>query len=510
MNQAERIGRFEVQERLRSNAFAIIYRGRDPFDGRRVQIKFCVATDEGIRRRFLEAAEQASSLRHANIATVYEFGSGDSKPYLVQEAFSEATLGDLLARREPTEDVLKLYYLMQIARGLEYAHGRGVLHRELRPATVMVDRSGEVKLADFGTARLASAFAQLGNGAHRWPAVGWLLPELLLGLELDVRSDVYGFGALAYELLAGRPPHLAESLAGLIPQILETDPHPVAIHWPECPPALDRLILRCLSRDPGRRFASMEEVIREFDQVVPVPAAPEIIEQETTMVIAEVPSVPAGETNVLETAELLGGAEEPMAEDVGAETSPGIDLPAGRLSWQQRGSEAGVRLRRLAENLARQLAARARQSWSASRRRPWSSKTLMATSALLLVSTVLGWTLLREGEDPGSPLPIAAPELPGAPAAEMTGSLVVDARPWGKIERVLTGDGDEIGMPETRYTPLRFELAPGLYRVEVTRPGVSGSESCEVTVVSAATARCDLQLAVVETRDFFRQTEWWQ
>ena len=290
MNQTERIGRFEVQERLRSNAFAIIYRGRDPFDGRRVQIKFCVATDEGIRHRFLAAAEEAASLRHPNIATVFEFGSGDSKPYLVQEAFSEETLSDLLARREPTEDVLKLFYLMQIARGLQYAHSRKVLHRELRPAAVMIDRAGEAKVADFGTARLASAFTQLGNGAHRWPAVGWLLPELLLGLDLDERSDIYGFGALAFEVLTGRPPYIAESLGALVPQLLESDAQPVGLYWPECPPELDRLILRCLSRDPGRRYGSMDEVLEEFDQIIPVPEAPDFVEQERTLVIEEMHS----------------------------------------------------------------------------------------------------------------------------------------------------------------------------------------------------------------------------
>ena len=81
-------------------------------------------------------------------------------------------------------------------------------------------------------------------------------PELLLGLELDARSDIYGFGALAFELLTGRAPFVAESLSPLVPLVLETDPRPPAAYWPECPPELDRLVLRCLRRDPGRRFQS--------------------------------------------------------------------------------------------------------------------------------------------------------------------------------------------------------------------------------------------------------------
>ena len=291
MNQVERIGRFEVQERLRANSFVIVYRGRDPFDGRRVHIKFCVATDETIRRRFFKAAELASTLRHPNVATVFEFGSGDGKPYLVQEAFSEETLSDLLARAEPVDDVLKLYYLVQVARGLQHAHNEGVLHRELRPASILLDRAGETKIADFGTARLASAFTQLGNGAHRWPAVGWLLPELLLGLDLDKRSDIYAFGAVAFELLTGQAPFIAESLAGLVPQILETDPRPLGVFWPECPPELDRLVLRCLARDPGQRFSSMNDLVEEFDQVVPVLEPADVFEEEKTVVIEDVQTI---------------------------------------------------------------------------------------------------------------------------------------------------------------------------------------------------------------------------
>jgi hypothetical protein len=135
-------------------------------------------------------------------------------------------------------------------------------------------------------------------------------------LDLDERSDIYGFGALAFELLTGRPPYVAESLSQLVPQILETDPEPVGVHWPECPPELDRLILRCLSRDPGRRFCSMDEVLDEFDAVVPVPKVPDYVEQERTLVIEE--ATGAADTGEIEMRPVVAAAAaiEPLPAPV--------------------------------------------------------------------------------------------------------------------------------------------------------------------------------------------------
>ncbi len=577
MNQTERIGRFEVQERLRSNAFAIIYRGKDPFDGRRVQIKFCVATDESIRRRFLNAAEQAASLRHPNIATVFEFGSGDSKPYLVQEAFSEETLSDLLARREPIEDVLKLYYLMQIGRGLQHAHSRKVLHRELRPAAVMVDRAGEAKLADFGTARLASAFTQLGNGAHRWPAVGWLLPELLLGLDLDVRSDIYGFGALAYEVLTGRPPYLAESLSALVPQILESDAQPVGVYWPECPPELDRIILRCLSRDPGRRFCSMDEVIQEFDQVIPVPPAPDYVEQERTLVIEDMHATTQidiediglasleADTDEISISSLQADTDEISistlqadtdeinmhgveAEAVGLEATsleldtdtialssvaspqhseslsaiqkvavrpqngvrPGIDWRGIGDSLGHRGLRLAAGLRRTGGMLAGLVRAIDLKSVTHGLKRARWRKAGVVLGALLL-SGVVGWSVVRVPDEALVP-PTTAPQLPGTatPTAAVLGTLVVDTQPWGEVVRLIDEAGNELSLPDDRYTPVLFALAPGEYIVEVSRPELEEVQACVVEIAADSTSRCEPRIASVEVQDLFRQTGWWQ
>lgn len=529
MNQVERIGRFEVQDRLRANSFAIVYRGRDPFDGRRVHIKFCVATDETIRCRFLKAAKSASKLRHPNVATVFEFGSGDGKPYLVQEAFSEDNLSDLLARGEPVEDVLKLYYLVQVARGLQYAHNAGVLHRELRPASILFDRTGETKIADFGIARLASAFTQLGNGAHRWPAVGWLLPELLLGLDLDRRSDIYAFGAVAFELLTGQAPFIAESLAGLVPQILETDPRPLGVHWPECPAELDRLVLRCLARDPGQRFASMNDLIEELDQIIPVAEPADVFEEEKTVVIEDAETIyladleqkrERAEVNPLETVTMdrptVPTAAAPPVPMVAAKAEaapePKVDWGAVRSRVGGWGRETGRFLTAGARKTGRAVA----QAGSGLKGRPpfrlnrIRLRTVGIGIGALLLFGVVGWSVARVPERDLTPIPTVAPPLPVATVPVENGLLVIDTQPWGEVTRLTDIEGNEVELPEDRFTPLPLKLAPGRYTVEISRADLGLTETCVIDVESSRTASCELQLAALETSEFFKEVGWWQ
>ena len=492
MNQAERIGRFEVQERIRGNSFALVYRGRDPFDSRRVQIKVCIAADEAIRRQFLAAAESAGELRHPNIATVFEYGSGDSKPYLVQEVFSEETLSDVLARREPVDDVLKLFYLVQVGRALQHAHSHGVLHREVRPASVQVQSGGEAKLTDFGIARLSSAHVQLGNGAHRWPAVGWLLPELLLGLELDARSDIYGFGALAFELLTGESPLRAESLAELVPLVLERDPQPVSLGWPECPPDLDRLILRCLKRDPGQRYGTMNEVIDELDTIIPAAAPSDIVEEEKTIVTGEIQTIFVKESEDKDTRE--------------PETQPSRRLPdwwtvVGNVKeWGARGvTAAGTTLRAVSKGVG-QIADLG----------PSRLRAAAIGAVAVLLFGVVGWSVVRSSAPEPILLPVRPPVRPVQTADEQTGLLIVNAQPWAEVERLLDSKGQELSLPTESYTPLPIELPPGRYEIELRYADLEETETCWVEVRPDETSQCEPRVAAVEVNDFFKETGWWQ
>jgi serine/threonine-protein kinase len=143
-----------------------------------------------------------------------------------------------------------------------------VLHRDLKPATVHLEEGGQVKLVDFGLARLGSAAAWLSGDRDLLDAAGYLPPELALGLEADARTDVYCFGALAHELLAGVRPFAGENLPELVRQALGKDPTSLLGRWPACPPELSDLVGRCLARDPGERYASFEPISGELQAIL--------------------------------------------------------------------------------------------------------------------------------------------------------------------------------------------------------------------------------------------------
>lgn len=267
MSALDKVSKYEVLEKIAESSFAIVYKGRDPFTRRLVAIKIAVAQDETLRDRFLAAAEKAASLQHPSIVRIYEFGSGDGKPYLVEEFLSGSDFRSLIPSG-PREPQRKLNMLLQVATALAFAHRRGVLHRDLKPATVHVEPNDRIKVVDFGLSRLGSANAWLAGEDRMAGGQGYLPPELALGLEADARTDVYCFGALTYELLSARKPFAAQSYPELVRQTLEGKPVPLVARWRDCPPALSDLADRCLERDPGARPSSFADLIEELVPIV--------------------------------------------------------------------------------------------------------------------------------------------------------------------------------------------------------------------------------------------------
>ena len=133
----------------------------------------------------------------------------------------------------------------------------------------------------------------------------------------------------------------------------------------------------------------------------------------------------------------------------------------------------------------------------------------LGVGALLLFG-VVGWSLVGNPEPEPEPLPVVAPKLPIATVAVETGALLIDAQPWGAIVQVVDGEGQEVDLGGPVFTPALLELEAGEYRVDLSRPELESTETCFVTVSGDATSSCELQLAVVDTTDFFKQTGWWQ
>ena len=261
----DKIGKYKVTAKLGQGSFGVVYKGRDAYLKRDVAIKICSVEDEGLRQRFFREAEISGKLVHKNIVTVYEFGFEGKIPYLVQEILSGEDLSRIVKRRAPLAPMTKLDYLLQVAKGLGYAHTEGVIHRDIKPSNVRVLEDGRVKIMDFGIAKLASAETQLTQKGVTMGTASYLPPEQVRGSDLDHRADIFSFGVLAYELLTYERPFRGNTLSALVYQILYKVPQPMVDVWPESPEPLSQLIAKCLEKKPDRRFDSFTELLPELD-----------------------------------------------------------------------------------------------------------------------------------------------------------------------------------------------------------------------------------------------------
>ena len=264
----QHVGRFELVALLGRGGMGVVYRARDTTLGREVALKILTAAalaDEGRRRRLLREARSGALADSPHIATVFEAGEAEGLPFLAMELVEGRTLREVLVEaggRLPTARVLDV--ARQLARGLAVAHAAEVVHRDLKPENVMIDTAGTVKILDFGLAKLRAAQMapvsetnSIDGLTHEGVVLGtpaYMSPEQGKGLAVDARSDVFSFGVVLYELLAGKRPFVGRTSVELLIAIDRDEP-PALGAW-ETPGALAELVRRCLSKDPAKRPAS--------------------------------------------------------------------------------------------------------------------------------------------------------------------------------------------------------------------------------------------------------------
>jgi serine/threonine-protein kinase len=236
----------------------IVYKAHDSFLDRIVAVKTYrqdVPITEDVKRRFEREVRTASKLNHPNIVVVYDGGLEQGVPYLAMEFVEGPTLAAELARHRRLPLERALYIVRKIADGLAYAHAHGVVHRDLKPANIMVDRAGHAILMDFGLAYAHGKERLTGEGAILG-TLAYLSPEQAVGLPTDARTDIYAIGLVLFEMLTGRR---APGDGGTAPLALR-DPSercpPPSRFTPEVPAEMNQIVLRCLERDPARRYAS--------------------------------------------------------------------------------------------------------------------------------------------------------------------------------------------------------------------------------------------------------------
>ena len=246
----------------------VVYRARDPIINRLVALKTITAAasdNQSLLERFYREAQSAGGLQHPNIVTIFDMGDEAGVPYIAMELIEGDNLEQMISQRMPIPVSLKLLYAAQACSAFDYAHKRGIVHRDIKPGNIMVNKDGAVKVVDFGIARvLETSKTQTGMLIGTF---AYMSPEQYHGEHADERSDIWSFGVLLYELLCYRRPFIETTPAALMHSICSQDAPSLRSVDPAVPADLEIVASRLLQKSPRNRYQSMEDVLLELDPI---------------------------------------------------------------------------------------------------------------------------------------------------------------------------------------------------------------------------------------------------
>ncbi|HTG46623.1 MAG TPA: Stk1 family PASTA domain-containing Ser/Thr kinase [Actinomycetota bacterium] len=261
--------RYRVEARIGAGGMAEVFRGFDPVLGRTVAIKVLLpqfARDAGFVARFRREAQAAARLNIPSIVGVYDTGADGDTQYIVMEFVEGRTLADFLASGRRPTPIQSVELTQKIAAALGAAHEQGIVHRDIKPANVMVTRDGQVKVMDFGIARIRTDItAPQTSSVIGTPT--YLSPEQAQGQAVDARSDLYSLGCVLYELLAGTPPFTGDTPVAIAYKQVNETPLPPSQHNADVPPRLDAVVMKCLAKNPANRYQTAAELSADLERV---------------------------------------------------------------------------------------------------------------------------------------------------------------------------------------------------------------------------------------------------
>ncbi len=263
-----RIGVFEILEQVGKGGMGIVYRAKDKSLDRDVALKVLLsslASDPEFEKRFVREARAAAKLDHPNIVATYTAGRYENTLFIAMQFVKGKTLHDLQKERKTFEPVESLKIIRQCAEALQAAHGEGLVHRDIKPNNIMLDESGRVKVMDFGLMRSAAPDQSITQTGIFFGTPEYASPEQCETKNVDARTDIYSLGAVLYEMLTGRIPHVADTPLALFKKISEEVPEPVRRSNPAVSKPVERMVERMMAKKRDDRYESCTQLIADID-----------------------------------------------------------------------------------------------------------------------------------------------------------------------------------------------------------------------------------------------------
>ena len=312
--EIRKIGKYDILSILGKGAMGTIYKGIDPVIQRHVAIKTIssqipATEQQALKDRFIREAQAAGRLQHANIVGIYEYGEEAEQAFIAMEFIEGVTLTDKLHAHIQFTIPEVSNIMLKVLDALGYAHSMGVVHRDIKPGNIIITRTGEVKVTDFGIARLeSSTMTQIGTVLG---TPGYMSPEQLVGEQVDNRSDIFSAGALLYELLTGEKAFSGSSFASVMYKILNTDPVAPTNLCPTCPTAFDAVVNMALAKKPEDRYQTAKAFSDAIAEIGQDPA-----------LAADPATQPRVEKPPAEVKETLAPATEDSAREIKSDSPP--------------------------------------------------------------------------------------------------------------------------------------------------------------------------------------------
>ncbi len=267
----KQFGQYQIVEPLGEGGMAAVYKAYQPSMDRFVAIKVLpaqLAESEEFQARFKREAKILAHLQHPHILPVFDFGEEEGHPYIVMMYVEGGTLAQLIQKQ--TLSLLEVFrHISQIGSALSYAHGRGLIHRDVKPSNVLIDASGNCLLTDFGLARAEVSDSKLTSSGSVVGTPAYMSPEQGMGKEIDHRSDIYSLGIILYEMLTRRVPFVAETPVAVVFKHVQEPLPPLSSFNVEVPPEVETTLGKALAKNPDERYQTAEEFIRALQKAIP-------------------------------------------------------------------------------------------------------------------------------------------------------------------------------------------------------------------------------------------------